>query len=474
MPATVIVNNFTVVHKTSGGTAIAGPDVCKTPTPSGPVPLPYFNTALSRQLRRGSKSVRADGQPAMLKSSDISRSTGDEPGTLGGVISGKSGGKGLPRSYSLDVKFEGQPVVRFTDLLAQNAGAAPNTAGILSQPNATALDLKFYRQELIELRWSQQKLCCGDPVVLRVRTSGADANQDIKVFLKRTDEGKPCTMESVDVTIKGDQGELHWLARWRGPFAETVPVLATQRTLHGADKSVNSLELQNPPATGRVKGSRRVMETPKYALDENTKQLVLTSDFFRWRVAYDVEIFEGRMIVWRDLDFVPRSGQGPVDGATFREWARQIEVVWDNKFYLHRASCRRYLDCDCGIIGCCKYPLRIYAVRGKQHGPINLWVGAPKQKDADKRDLWWRSHTWWTEIGEAPQQVRAHEFGHLIGCYDEYETGACDPDRRITFSADSIMGYGDLVHPRHVDEFRRRFEKLCPQVGRLSLRRIAT
>jgi hypothetical protein len=331
--------------------------VCKTPTPSGPVPLPYFNTALSRQLRRGSKSVRADGQPAMLKSSDISRSTGDEPGTLGGVISGKSGGKGLPRSYSLDVKFEGQPVVRFTDLLAQNAGAAPNTAGILSQPNATALDLKFYRQELIELRWSQQKLCCGDPVVLRVRTSGADANQDIKVFLKRTDEGKPCTMESVDVTIKGDQGELHWLARWRGPFAETVPVLATQRTLHGADKSVNSLELQNPPASPRTLGRSGYMQTPRYERDKNTQELVKTEKFWRWHVAYDVEICEGAMYVWRDLQFVPDSDQGPVAPATFREWAQQIHAIWDNKFYLHRMNCERGNGCDCGVIGCCKYPL---------------------------------------------------------------------------------------------------------------------
>src|SRR4051812_31352912 len=122
MPATVIVNNLTVVHKNSGGTSIAGPDVCKTPTPGGPMPGPYVNTALSRHTAKGSRQVRIDGQSIMLKSSHFSTSTGDEPGTLGGVVSGKFKGKAYPRMYSLDVKVEGQNVFRLTDMMLQNGG----------------------------------------------------------------------------------------------------------------------------------------------------------------------------------------------------------------------------------------------------------------------------------------------------------------------------------------------------------------
>ena len=41
MPATVGVNKLSVVHASSNGTTIAFPDVCKTPSPGGPIPIPY-------------------------------------------------------------------------------------------------------------------------------------------------------------------------------------------------------------------------------------------------------------------------------------------------------------------------------------------------------------------------------------------------------------------------------------------------
>lgn len=41
--ATVFANNRSVVHKGSSGVSIAWPDVCKTPLPGGPVPIPYPN-----------------------------------------------------------------------------------------------------------------------------------------------------------------------------------------------------------------------------------------------------------------------------------------------------------------------------------------------------------------------------------------------------------------------------------------------
>lgn len=68
------------VPNNSGG--VAGfPDVCKTPTAGGPVPVPYPNLAVANKL---------DGLAAVKKIS-ISKligSTGDAPGTAKGVISG--------------------------------------------------------------------------------------------------------------------------------------------------------------------------------------------------------------------------------------------------------------------------------------------------------------------------------------------------------------------------------------------------
>ena len=61
---TVGVNNLSVVHKSSNGVTIAFPDVCKTPTPGGPVPIPYPNIAQSSDTAKGSKGVKG---PAINK-----------------------------------------------------------------------------------------------------------------------------------------------------------------------------------------------------------------------------------------------------------------------------------------------------------------------------------------------------------------------------------------------------------------------
>ena len=60
MPVTININNLTLCHKGSNGIAIATlPDVCKT-TP-GPVPVPYPNVAFSKQLKKGTKTIKVDG-----------------------------------------------------------------------------------------------------------------------------------------------------------------------------------------------------------------------------------------------------------------------------------------------------------------------------------------------------------------------------------------------------------------------------
>ena len=45
MPVNVYVNMLPLVHQLSGGLATAFPDTCKTPSPTGTVPIPYPNVA---------------------------------------------------------------------------------------------------------------------------------------------------------------------------------------------------------------------------------------------------------------------------------------------------------------------------------------------------------------------------------------------------------------------------------------------
>jgi uncharacterized Zn-binding protein involved in type VI secretion len=128
MPATVNVNNMTVVHKDSGGTVSFMPDVCLTPAPpSSPIPIPYPNIAMSQDTAKGSKSVTCDGNPIMLQGSCFSKSTGDEAGSMGGVVSAVTKGTAEFIAYSFNVTVEGKPVGRLGDLMLGNKGGTFNT-----------------------------------------------------------------------------------------------------------------------------------------------------------------------------------------------------------------------------------------------------------------------------------------------------------------------------------------------------------
>jgi hypothetical protein len=129
MVPTVMVNALTVVHSKSDGIAAQGaPDVCLMPSPGGPVPVPYPNIALSKDLILGTKTVTVDGVPIALSDSEFAVSTGDEGGTAGGgVVSAVIKGKAKFVNYSFDVRAEGKNVPRLTDPMTLNNNA-PNTA----------------------------------------------------------------------------------------------------------------------------------------------------------------------------------------------------------------------------------------------------------------------------------------------------------------------------------------------------------
>ncbi|PTL75046.1 DUF4150 domain-containing protein [Vitiosangium sp. GDMCC 1.1324] len=126
MPVNTGVNKMSVVTKDSGGVTTAFPDVCKTPSPGGPVPIPYPNVAQSSDTAKGTKKVSVEGNPACVKDSNFSTSTGDEAGTAGGgVASSKTKGKAEFVNFSFDVKFEGKNVARAFDLMLHNDKNTP-------------------------------------------------------------------------------------------------------------------------------------------------------------------------------------------------------------------------------------------------------------------------------------------------------------------------------------------------------------
>ena len=109
-----------------GGQCFAFPDVCKVPAPPAPfVPAPFPNIAMSPQATGCSTKVKIDGQPAIMKGTKIPMSSGDEPGTLGGMVSAVFKNSLEYKMGSSKVKVEGKELCQLTSMTAQN-GSNPN------------------------------------------------------------------------------------------------------------------------------------------------------------------------------------------------------------------------------------------------------------------------------------------------------------------------------------------------------------
>jgi hypothetical protein len=111
-----------------GKAACAFPDVCFTPPPAPGVPIPYPNTGIDADTSNGTRSVRIAGREVMLKNkSYFKKSTGDEAGCAPkkGAVTSQITGKVYFNVWSMDVKMEGENVVRHMDLTTHNHGSVP-------------------------------------------------------------------------------------------------------------------------------------------------------------------------------------------------------------------------------------------------------------------------------------------------------------------------------------------------------------
>ena len=120
-----------------GGQVFAFPDVCKVPAPPAPfVPVPFPNIGMCNQANGGtcSKKVKILNQPVITKASEITRTMGDEAGTLKGVASGTNMDKATFKLGVSKVKVEGNDIVNLLKMTAQNGASANAPAGMVIAP----------------------------------------------------------------------------------------------------------------------------------------------------------------------------------------------------------------------------------------------------------------------------------------------------------------------------------------------------
>ncbi|QDC11312.1 DUF4150 domain-containing protein [Oceanicola sp. D3] len=93
-----------------GTLVVAFPDVCKTPSPGGPVPIPYPNIGAAKPGSHKKVKVQQALQQAGFKGIRV-RSVGDVAGSAKGAIGARAMTGAAFMPFSFDVKMEGKPAL---------------------------------------------------------------------------------------------------------------------------------------------------------------------------------------------------------------------------------------------------------------------------------------------------------------------------------------------------------------------------
>jgi hypothetical protein len=128
MPKVSALTMDTITSKSGRAVTIAFPDVCKTSTPAGPVPIPYPNIAQTATARKESLKTQKTKSPYFTGSSTRT-SMGNEPGTLKGVVASRSSNAGSRSTASNagKVQLESQQLRGRLNALNQQLQSLPGT-----------------------------------------------------------------------------------------------------------------------------------------------------------------------------------------------------------------------------------------------------------------------------------------------------------------------------------------------------------
>lgn len=114
---------------------MAMPDVCLTPTPVGPVPIPYPNIAMGPTALPPTACLKVllSAGPAHNLMTTIPMSNGDNAGVNMGVASGMVMGPCRHTMGSTNVFYGGMPATKMTSMSGQN-GMSMNIPGMTLVP----------------------------------------------------------------------------------------------------------------------------------------------------------------------------------------------------------------------------------------------------------------------------------------------------------------------------------------------------
>lgn len=161
------------------------------------------------------------------------------------------------------------------------------------------------------------------------------------------------------------------------------------------------------------------------------------SNGFTWNYRYDVVLKQSALIVKVGINTIPAQGLNRFDLDRVKPaWEKGIERIWSHRFALETSEGRRYpIIVDVSFKG------------PRFHHDVIVRPGSGRTDELN-----------WNVLDSLA--LVSHEFGHMIGMYDEYHKGALAPQGAIIDPA-SIMTSnpaGDAApHARHYEPFRSWF-----------------
>ena len=120
---------------TQAGMCLGVPDVCNTPAAPSPLPIPYPNLGQLPVAAGFCEKVMILNMPAIVESSKIPMSQGDEPGVIGGVVSGVNMNEIVFKTYSSKCYAGGKKMVHVIAMTAHNGSSANMPAGTQTVPS---------------------------------------------------------------------------------------------------------------------------------------------------------------------------------------------------------------------------------------------------------------------------------------------------------------------------------------------------
>lgn len=121
------------------GLDVGFPDVCNTPTPAGPVPIPYPNLALGPMGVPAAYKVLFMGTPAHNMATTVPMTNGDNAGVAMGVASGSVMGPSRHLTAAFTCLVGGMPCTRMTSVALQNSTNCPGVRVVPSQVKVLVL-----------------------------------------------------------------------------------------------------------------------------------------------------------------------------------------------------------------------------------------------------------------------------------------------------------------------------------------------